>query len=193
MVRRDNTQRRRAGYRQARNRLLIICCGAKTEKRYLEGMRRHFRDAPVSIEVRCEVGAPSQIVDYARKRWQRDPDGFDEVWCVFDVDDFHEDVHQAVAQAARAKIRLAISNPCFEFWLILHFVDHTAWLAGAKDAVAVLSSHLPCYDKTKISFDSFLPGLPAAIERARCNEDHRRNPSTTMGRLAAVIADVQQR
>ena len=25
-------------------------------------------------------------------------------------------------------IRLAISNPCFELWLALHFEDHTAWL-----------------------------------------------------------------
>ena len=44
----------------------------------------------------------------------------------------HRQVNQShcaeVASAGANGIRLAISNPCFELWLILHFQDHTAWL-----------------------------------------------------------------
>jgi len=87
MVRRDNTQRRRPGNRQPRSRILVVCCGVRTEKQYLDGMRRHFRSSPVAVVVKPEAGAPSQLVTYAAKVWQRDADGFDEVWCVFDVDE----------------------------------------------------------------------------------------------------------
>jgi hypothetical protein len=97
MVRRDNTQRRRPGNRQPRSRILVVCCGARTEKQYLDGMRRHFRSSPVAVVVKPEAGAPSQMVTYAAKVWQRDADGFDEVWCVFDVDEFGNDVETAIA------------------------------------------------------------------------------------------------
>ena len=30
--------------------------------------------------------------------------------------------------ARQNRIHLAITNPCFELWLILHFDDHGAWL-----------------------------------------------------------------
>jgi len=142
--------------------------------------------------VKPDVGAPSQLVDYAAKLWNGDPSGFDEVWCVFDVDDFQADIEKALVMARRAKISLAISNPCFEFWLLLHFQDHTAWLNGADAAKVKLCQHLPGYDKTKLDFECFAPGVRDAIERGRAlteaGHDHRDNPSTTMWRLAAVVA-----
>ena len=191
MVRRDNTQRRRAGNRQPRSRILVVCCGARTEKQYLDGMRRHFRSSPVAVVVKPEAGAPSQLVTYAAKVWQRDADGFDEVWCVFDVDEFGNDIEVARAAARRAKISLAISNPCFEFWLLLHFAEHEAWLNGAGAAKAKLCQHLARYDKTEVDFSLFAPGVQDAIDRAqRLSEggrSHIDNPSTTMWRLAKAV------
>ena len=169
MVRRDNTQRRRPGNRQPKNRVLVVCCGARTEKQYLDGMRRHFRDSPIAVVVRPEAGAPSQLVDYAAKVWQRDIEGFDEVWCVFDVDDFEADIPKAVSMARRAKISLAISNPCFEFWLLLHFKEHSAWLNGPTGAMAKLCEHLTGYDKAKLDFGV----VAAGIRRPRCGGSRR--------------------
>lgn len=191
MIRRDNTQRRRPGNRQPRSRLLVVCCGGRTEKQYLDGMRRHFRNSPVRIEVRPSALSPSQLIEYAKTVRQRDPDGFDEVWCVFDVDDYAEDIAKAVPVARRAKISLAISNPCFEFWLLLHFADHCAWLKDPAAVKSKLCRHLSGYDKTRIDFAAFVPGIPDAIERGRRLTDsgrtHVDNPSTTMWRLAATI------
>lgn len=190
-IKRDNAQRRKPGRRQARSRVLVVCCGAKTEKLYLDGMRLHFRDSPVAVVVRPDDGAPSQLVTYATKVWERDRDGFDEVWCVFDVDEFGADVDAAVVAARRADVSLAISNPCFEFWLILHFKDHCAWLRDFHAAKAALCRHVRDYDKTKLTFDAFAPGIPDAIDRARkltdSGKDHHDNPSTTMWRLAEII------
>ena len=45
---------------------------------------------------------------------------FDEVWCVHDVDD-HPRLDEARIMARDNDISLAVSNPCFELWLLLHF------------------------------------------------------------------------
>jgi hypothetical protein len=54
----------------------------------------------------------------------------DEFWCVFDVEwpRNHPGLKEAVQRARANDIYLAISNPCFEVWLILHFRDQAAWL-----------------------------------------------------------------
>jgi hypothetical protein len=154
-------------------------------------MRRHFRNSPVAVKVLPEVGAPTQLVAYAAKVWERDADGFDEVWRVFDVDEFGTDVETAIAAARRAKISLAISNPCFEFWLLLHFAEHGAWLDGAGAAKAKLCQHLAGYDKTEVDFGVFAPGVQDAIDRGRrlseSGRSHTDNPSTTMWQLARAV------
>ena len=62
--------------------------------------------------------------DLKRSRTRQEP-GFDEIWCVFDVD-AHPNVNSAVAEARDAGIEVAVSNPCFELWLVLHLEDQTA-------------------------------------------------------------------
>jgi hypothetical protein len=53
----------------------------------------------------------------------------DEVWCVFDVDE-HPKLAEARDQANANGIQLAVSNPCFELWLLLHFQEHRAHAGG---------------------------------------------------------------
>lgn len=40
----------------------------------------------------------------------------------------HPGLTDAIEQARQNGIWLAISNPCFELWLVLHFQDQSAWL-----------------------------------------------------------------
>lgn len=138
----------------------------------------------------ARIGSPSQLIAYARDCWARDPDGFDEVWCVFDVDNF-DDVDNAVSAARRAGIALAISNPCFELWLLPQFADHSAWLNGPAEAHAQLRCHVPAYDKARLDFVRFAPHVSDAIERGRrlteTDADHRSNPSTTVWRLVTDV------
>jgi hypothetical protein len=191
MARRESTQRRRPGDRQPRNRVLIVCCGEKTEKRYLDGLRRTFPDSPVVVRIKPAIGAPSGLVAYAEKLRDQNAGEFDEVWCVFDVDDYAADVEVAAVAARKADVSVAVSNPCFEFWLLLHLRDHKAWLNGPPDAEAKLVKCLPEYDKTKLNFAHFAPGVRIAISRGRdhagSGRTYRDNPFTTMWRLADVI------
>jgi|ERR1022692_2479531 hypothetical protein len=66
----------------------------------------------------------------ARSRAIDEEAEIDEFWCVFDVEwpRNHPGLHEAIEQAQQNRIQLAVSNPCFELWLILHFQDQGAWL-----------------------------------------------------------------
>lgn len=57
---------------------------------------------------------------------------YDEVWCVFDIDD-HPKIADARQQARDNGIDLAISNPCFELWVLLHFQDQRAHISRCPD------------------------------------------------------------
>ncbi|NJP30622.1 RloB family protein [Micromonospora thermarum] len=61
-------------------------------------------------------------------------DEVDECWCVFDVEwpQNHPRLAEAIRLATVHNIRLAISNPCFELWLTLHFEEQTAFLTTVE-------------------------------------------------------------
>lgn len=56
---------------------------------------------------------------------------FDDTWCVFDVDT-HANASQAILTAQRSGISIAVSNPCFEIWLVLHLEDRLGPLSGLE-------------------------------------------------------------
>ena len=83
--------------------------------------------------------APMTLVSRARediKRSRRSarrhgsPD-FDQIWCVFDVDN-HPDIPQALFEARQSDILVALSDPCFELWLVLHCEDQHAYIERSK-------------------------------------------------------------
>jgi hypothetical protein len=67
------------------------------------------------------------------------------VWCVFDCDE-HARLKPAIDQATALELSLAVSNPCFDLWFLLHFQDQRAAMIPKKawDAVRV---HAPRYVK----------------------------------------------
>lgn len=83
--------------------------------------------------VKAEIvrgGVPKTVVELAVKlkkesegqaRRRRDVNlRYDHIWCVFDIDE-HPFVPEARQQARDNRIDVAVSNPCFELWLLLHF------------------------------------------------------------------------
>jgi len=66
----------------------------------------------------------------------------DEYWCIFDIDERGR-VPEAIDMAQANQIRLAISNPCIELWLLLHFGDQNAHI-DRSDAQSASKSLLQC-------------------------------------------------
>jgi hypothetical protein len=113
--------RRRAGRRQPRQSLLIVCLGERTEYHYLRALRRDFNLISAEVTIVPTSRDPRAAVMLAERRQRQE--GFDEVWCVFDHE-FPPDnalFWPAVELARRSGILLSVSNPAFEVWVLLHF------------------------------------------------------------------------
>src|SRR3546814_11877296 len=100
-------------------------------------------------------------------------DGVDEVWCVVDREAAaaRKDCLRACALAKTAKPRkgqqfeLAISNPCFEVWVLLHFERSARPFANCQEVIRSLKQHRPEYTKSnKVVLDG------TQIGRASCRE-----------------------
>ncbi|MFD7155331.1 RloB family protein [Kribbella sp. NPDC059898] len=156
----------------------------RTEQDYLIGLRDSAGTRAVDIQLVRKAKSPEAVVAYAAGFIARASDDFDEVWCVYDVDEF--DVAPAAREAARHRFRVAVSDPCFELWLLLHHEDCAAFLSGYREVERRLRKHLPKYDKTHLDFADYEDGVVDAIRRAEKLGDSR-NPSTGMWRLATRI------
>jgi hypothetical protein len=132
----------------------------------------------------------------ARERAVAEEDEIDEIWCVFDVEwpRNHPGLKEAVDRARGNGINLAISNPCFELWLILHFQDLTRW--SDNDDVRRLRSGLDGSKDKGLDALRYMPFVQEAAGRAARLEDrHLRNdtpfpddnPSSGMHRLIASV------
>ena len=183
----------------------MVCEGKVTEPSYIEGFERRTRKAAVEVRIHGEQGDPRKLVEraktereQARVRARQQGDDFlayDEVWCVFDRDQ-HERFADACQMARDNQLALAVSNPCFELWLLLHFRDSP----GAQHRGHVqkmLKKFLPDYGK-HFDFARVADLSDQAAERARrLDRDAQRvgeafrNPTTGVYRLLESIARIE--
>ena len=198
--------RRRKWIVEPRPRMLVCCEGEVTEPSYLNGLKVQLQIRLVHIEVVPGGSNPKTLVDHAVERKQqaerdarREKDDnlkYDEVWCVFDVD-AHEYIPEAKQKAGANDIRLAISNPCFELWLLLHFRDQRQHIERHQTQSAC-REHMPAYDK-EVPFGLLFPHYQSAVQRA-LQLDHWQdtrgcageNPSTGVYQLTERITELSR-
>ncbi|MCI9889787.1 RloB domain-containing protein [Micrococcales bacterium 31B] len=134
----------------------------------------------INIEIAWKGQLPLQLVRRAARDKNNDYADIDQYWCIFDVESPkpHPGLEAAVREAAREGIKLAISNPCFELWLILHREDSTKYLSSAEartmfeKTFGVKSKHV------NVAFTD--AQISAAIRRSKQLETrHEANASTT--------------
>lgn len=125
--------------------VLILCEDTKSSVYYLKAFCSEKLGLPPD---RCEIiGLGYQthrVVQEAVEHAARHPGKYEKIFCVFDHDDdahFRDALHQAQAQTLKNGDGLPIivaipSNPCYEYWLLLHFKDaaSTAPVAALPDA-----------------------------------------------------------
>jgi hypothetical protein len=192
---------RRPPFRNPKPTILIVTEGEATEPEYLRGLQRACRNPRVTVRVAPEHGVPKTVVSVAKRykdeaeaaaRRERDENlAYDSVWGVFDVDD-HPAIGEAKAMARDSGIDLAISNPCIELWLLLHFRDNPG-MQGRETVRKKLKEHVPDYEK-HVDYATYADGYAPAVRRARKLDDEaeragepHRNPSTGLHRLTELI------
>lgn len=158
----------------------------QTERRYFEALKVWRHNAAVKVTVLPRAFSPSELVRYTERWLDRNDGDFDEVWCVFDVDEF-PDVEAAVRQATKRGFSVAVSNPCFELWLLLHFETVHKAQSRCDPLTRRMRGHLPSYTKSRFDTARLRAGVEDAIRRAEALDPtgmaHDQNPSTGVWRL----------
>jgi len=162
---------------------------------------RSLKSSLVEIKIGGRRGDPKGLVELAKaerdraiasaRRERDDSLVYDEVWCVFDVDE-HARLREAIQLAYACGIKLAVSNPCFELWILIHFRDQWAYISGGE-AQSAVRNYIRGYGKT-VDFPLLAGKGAAAIRRARKmdvradeNGDKAGNPSTGVWRLVSEL------
>lgn len=124
---------RREAFRDAR--LIVIASeGKDTERIYFKALAKEYANPRVHVHIlnRCEDEKNNSSPEHVLKqlndyKGQYELESDDELWLVIDRDRWTEAMLSHVTKecAQDSYLHVALSNPCFEFWLLLHLVDAT--------------------------------------------------------------------
>lgn len=200
MARNSRPLSRKAGSAVEATTVAIVCEGTKTEDLYFNGIRKEYRLAPARLHAVPLGVDPLSVV----KKAESLRGDYDHVWAVFDVEAPgvhaipHPSLNQAVERARRTGIRCAISNPCFELWLLLHFRRQTAYINNEAARAGIRRCGCDYNDKG-FDFQKVWPHRQSAIRNAtaldtRQRTDHPdiadRNPWTSVHELVITLLEL---
>lgn len=167
--------------------------GKRTEPAYLTRFSQVMKATGVAIHAARVVGAgvdPEGVVREAiRIKDDSSMGRFDACWCVVDVDE-HSRLPGALVLAQQHQINVAVSNPCFEIWLLWHHEEQTAH-ASATDLRRRLRRHGHEGKDLPVRFPYHL--YPDALQRADLSARDLEpcalgpNPSTSVAALIRAI------
>lgn len=158
-------------YRTEKEIFLIVCEGKNTEPSYF----KQFRLKTATIKVVGEGYNTVSLVERAETLSKKG--SYDQIWCVFDKDDFN-DFNNAIQKAANLGFKTAWSNQAFEYWLLLHFENHQGGGIDRNDYYDKINTYLRAwgiiYDKdskiiTEAIFNILQETQNQAIVRAKRN------------------------
>lgn len=169
MARARRKFQRPLGERRYRKMFVIAVEGVKTEPEYFA----IFNDQQSVLWVNCLKGgcdsSPPQVLNrmnsYLKEKGLRSTD---EAWLVVDKDQWTDEqlTQLHVWAEGRDNYGFALSNPKFEYWLLLHFEDGNG-ITSSYDCTVRLKRYLPDYDKGIDRRKITRQGIIDAVRRAK--------------------------
>lgn len=204
---------RREAFRDAR--LIVIASeGKDTERIYFKALAKEYTNPRVHVHIlersvdEQNNSSPEyvlkQLNDY-KSQYELEAD--DELWLVIDKDRWTEAMlsHIATECSQKVDMHMALSNPCFELWLLLHIEDTTSlipeeqmlWMENrrkSKNADPYLKVRLRqkigSYHESSYDTLALIAHVEDAIERARALD---KNPADrwpqTLGTRVYLLAE----
>lgn len=192
LKRRAEKSRESRKKRKTNKLILIICEGKDTETDYFENFNSKYTKVQVKIadksskgKNRGKVTDPENLVKKAvkfKKEYDIEEKNGDRVWCVFDIDINYNnnnavqskisEIQKAKLKADKDKIRLGMSNPCFELWYLLHFEYTTAIMKSYSDVQKKLIKYINDYDKTKDVYYLLKDRIDIAVKNSKKLKKH---------------------
>ena len=212
---RGKIEKRGQRRRKVKPVILIVTEGSQTEPKYFE----HYRTRQTNIDIRVVPSRTSagetdyislirKAIEYQVSNQLSVANG-DAVWVVADGDVNYQNpdpVESKNRQLLKARklaesrdIQMAISNPCFEFWYLLHFQYTTKFLKDYPAVKTMLAGYLSDYEKSKDVYAVLSAHTEEAILNAqRLEQYHQKdgnitpfslhaNPFTEVYRLVEIL------
>lgn len=201
---------RKKAKRSSFEKVLIVCEGAKTEPNYFKELKDHYQlnTADVVVDGNCgsDPWSGYQHAQELAKKAKADNDPYDKIYCVFDKDK-HTTYQKVITAIVNKKNFTAINSvPCFEYWLLLHFVytDKPFSASGNKSICdktteeLKIKGRLPDYQKGALGiFEKLISRLETAKTNAqralRDSESNQTdNPSTRIHILVNYLQSLKK-
>ena len=152
---RGKIEKRGQRHRKVKPVILIVTEGSQTEPKYFA----HYRNRQTNIDIRVvgsrSGGGETDYLSLIRKAVE------------------YQNKNQISVSDGDAKgIHIAISNPCFEFWYLLHFQYTTKFLRDYPAVRSVLAAYLPDYEKANDVYVQLSEHTTDAIQNAKRVEQY---------------------
>lgn len=180
--------------------ILIVCEGEKTEINYFKTLKEFLGLTSVHIKSSPHP-SPTKIIKYAIQQ-AKEINEYDEIYCVFDRDT-HSDFDIALKLVDKNHLKAIVSDPCFEFWILLHFVKITPNVSASESPCKALQAHkafidnLPNYSKDYDFTSIIVNHLDAAIINAKeintINLQTRQTPYTQVVEIIEKLQDLSKK
>ena len=151
-------------------KLFIVATeGKETEKQYF----RMFNSTRIKVEILATTEDGKSSPEYVLERLDTFKERYDlteddMLWLVSDVDRWGDKKLSSVCSQARQRsYNLAISNPCFEVWLTLHFEDINTQDRTCDNFKARLRIILGSYNGSNLDISAYKPHTQDAVNRAK--------------------------
>jgi len=174
--------------------VLYISTEGTTEANYFNMLKKRGMGFEMQVFESKRKNATA-VVEFCIDRMMQthDPGDNDKGIAVFDIDEnTAEDIENAINIAQENGILIAISNPCFETWLLSHFQKIPIEF-NKDDILRKLCGHVPNYSKTA-DLSEFRPQIPFAIsnghaqyEKCTCDRVPFICPSTNVHCIVECI------
>lgn len=181
---------RREAFRDAR--LIVIASeGKDTERIYFKALAKEYTNPRVHVHIlkRSEDeknnSSPEHVLEQLNEyKCQYELEADDELWLVTDKDHWTEAMLSRVATECMQDVsmHMALSNPCFELWLLLHLVDVSSltpeeqllWMENRRKSKSsnpylkvLLRQKMGSYHESAYDVLTLIEHVEVAIERAR--------------------------
>lgn len=190
-----------------------IVVDGETEFWYIQMLKRN--EKLVSVDLKPEIPQRKKLSEQYAKVLELSKD-YDKVYWIIDFDVINKETQEAkkgektalqelkeyndnITKKYSNIVIVIINNPCFEYWLLLHFEVTSKFYSSYADLVKQLKKHLPDYDKSQVYYtkqnkDIYLrlsTQLPTAIANAKKLKTFDfDNPNTGVSQMHFLLENI---
>lgn len=188
--------------------IVVVCDDARTAVAYFDIVKREVKEKLTLHVVKkpCDRTTPSDVIGFAIERYEglRQTDSHDDqgdqeaVWALIDVEQAPErrrQAQEAKSAGEKAGVCVALSNPCYEVWTLLHLEDSGAYFSDCDAVLKRLEREWldnfgqPLGKKAQADYTKIMPNRGIAVARAK---QHHKAGDQSWTEVYQVIERINQ-